>query len=99
MQAIIAKYLPATNFRPSRVKASCERGSIIVSYDDGSSNGGIGSDYAFKRAVDMLCARFAKEDEQKYGSKPTDRRSWTRPKAHGQILSGEWVFCFVEDKK
>lgn len=32
MQAIQTKYLPATNTKPSRIKAWCEAGSIIVSY-------------------------------------------------------------------
>jgi len=32
MQAIQTKYLPATNFKPSRIKAWCDAGSIIVTY-------------------------------------------------------------------
>ena len=34
MQAIETKYIPASNYRGSRIKATCERGSITVSYDD-----------------------------------------------------------------
>jgi hypothetical protein len=33
MQAIITKYFGPTNFRGSRIKASCEAGSLTVSYD------------------------------------------------------------------
>lgn len=33
MQAIITKYLGATNHKGSRLKAKCEAGSITVSYD------------------------------------------------------------------
>jgi hypothetical protein len=33
MQAIITKYLPATNTRSSRIKASCAAHSITVAYD------------------------------------------------------------------
>lgn len=33
MQAIQTKYLPCTNFRPSRVKAWCGAGSIVLSWD------------------------------------------------------------------
>lgn len=33
MQAIITKYLGCTNFKPSRIKATCAAGSITVSYD------------------------------------------------------------------
>lgn len=33
MQAIKTKYLPATNYRGSRVKAECCAGSLIIPYD------------------------------------------------------------------
>jgi hypothetical protein len=33
MQAIETKYLPVTNTRPSRIKASCDASSIIVAWD------------------------------------------------------------------
>ena len=33
MQAITTKYLGATNFRGARVKATCQAGSITVSWD------------------------------------------------------------------
>jgi hypothetical protein len=32
MQAIITKYLPWTNTRGSRIKASCQAGSITIDY-------------------------------------------------------------------
>lgn len=32
MQAIITKYLPCTNTRGSRIKASCQAGSITIDY-------------------------------------------------------------------
>lgn len=32
MQAIKTKYLPATNFKGSRIKASCEAGSLTIPY-------------------------------------------------------------------
>lgn len=38
MQAIITKYLPPTQSRGSRIKASCQSGSITVPYDDGGHN-------------------------------------------------------------
>ena len=34
MQAIVTKYLGATNWRDSRVKATAEAGSVTVSWDD-----------------------------------------------------------------
>lgn len=94
MQAIIAKFLPATNFKPSRIKASCDRGSLTISYDCS----GLGSDSAFRSAVDQLCARFDAEDEKRRGVKPDLLSSWSRPKVSGQIPSGEWVFCFAPVK-
>jgi len=32
MQAIVTKYLPATNFRGSRIKAACVAGSVTIPY-------------------------------------------------------------------
>ena len=34
MQAIVTKYLGPTNFRGSRVKATCAAGSLTLSWDD-----------------------------------------------------------------
>lgn len=34
MQAIQTKYLPATNYRGSRIKATCERGSLTIGYSE-----------------------------------------------------------------
>lgn len=33
MQAIETKYLPVSNTKPSRFKATCSAGSIIINYD------------------------------------------------------------------
>lgn len=92
MQAIITKYVPPTNTKPGRVKATCERGSLTVSWDHGLDDG------ANHRAVcDALCLRFDVEDEKKYGSK-FGPHSWGRSKASGQIPSGEYVFCFIPER-
>lgn len=40
MQAILTKFLGPTNHRGPRVKASCEAGSIIVSWDDALDSDG-----------------------------------------------------------
>ena len=34
MQAIVTKYIPATNYRQSRIKATAAAGSVVVDYDD-----------------------------------------------------------------
>ena len=86
MQAIITKYLPPTNTKPSRIKAECERGSIIISYDSE-----LGDEGANRKAVEALVARFVKEDAAKYGSKP-ESNPWARPFVTGGTKS---FYCHV----
>ena len=93
MQAIITKYIPATNTRPSRIKAACERGSITVSYPHDLS----GQD-CHHYAVVELVDRFAQEDLKQYGT-PVRQNPWRRPTVCGQIPDGRYVFVFVEGKK
>jgi len=88
MQAIITKYIPPTNFKPSRINAKCERGSITLSWDSGLDDG-----ENHRAACDALCARFAAEDLKKYGS--ANDCGWLRAKASGQIPDGRYVFCFI----
>lgn len=90
MQAIITKYHGATNYRPSKISAKCERGSIRVSYDHG-----LNSDENHRAACDKLCAMFDDEDAKKYGA---EKRHWRKPKAGGVIPSGEHVFCFIPER-
>lgn len=92
MQAIITKFLPATNFKPSRIKASCERGSLTKCYhslecDDMTGEG------AHISAARLLCEKFAQEDAVKYGS-DVKTNPWLRPLHTGQIPSGEFVHTF-----
>lgn len=35
MQAIVTKFLGATNHKGARIKAKCQAGSLILSWDDG----------------------------------------------------------------
>jgi hypothetical protein len=52
--AIRTKYMPATNCKPSRIKAWKENGiSIIISYDDS-----LNSDMAHARAAMALCEKY-----------------------------------------
>ena len=87
MQAIITKYLPATNFRGSRIKASCERGSITVSYPHELSG-----EACHVFAVDALIVRFIREDAARYGTK---ENPWGKPRVVGQIPSGQYVHVFA----
>lgn len=90
MQAIITKYMPPTNFKPSKMKAQCERGSLVVSYDHG-----LDIDQNHRAACEALCAKFGAEDVAKYGSK---ENTWARPKCGGVIPDGRHVFCFIPQR-
>jgi hypothetical protein len=91
MQAIITKFISPTNVCGSRYKATCERGSLTVSADDALSY-----EDNHRAVCDALCAKFDAEDRAKYG--PTHKGQWSRPKASGQIPSGEHVFCFIQER-
>lgn len=88
MQAILTKYLCATNTRGSRIKASCERGSVTISYPDELSG-----DAVHIAAKDALVAKFVKEDAARYGS---ERNPWSKPTVCGWLSSGEAVHVYVE---
>ena len=89
MQAIITKYLSATNTRGSRIKATCDRGSIIVSYPHELS----GSDvHVF--AANALVARFADEDSKTYGT-PRNENPWLHPRVCGGLPSGDVAHVFT----
>jgi hypothetical protein len=61
---IQTKFIPCTNFRPSRVKAWCQRGSLFMSWEDA-----LNSAENHERAARLLIERFIKEDggEEKCG--------------------------------
>lgn len=89
MQAIISKLLPPTNFKPSRIKASCARGSIVVSYPHEFSG-----DACHAYAANLLCERFVAEDVKQYGTKP-EKNPWARKRIMGTIPSGDVVHVFT----
>lgn len=89
MQAIITKYLSATNTKPSRVKATCERGSITVAFDH---TGGV--EHAHCYAANALCEKFVGEDAIGYGTPPT-KNPWAGPRLSGCIPSGDYVHVFT----
>ena len=91
MQAIITKYLPATNFKPSRMKATCARGSVTVSYDHDFNNDG--NHFA---AASELCSRFVIKDKSKYvasGANP-----WSGPRIMGTLPNGDYCHVFLPRK-
>lgn len=103
MQAIITKYIPATNCRGSRIKATCERGSLTLGYseaEDYAQSGkisfghSIGEDRVHIVAVLRLIERFIAEDAERYASN-AEQNPWGRPFVTGQIPSGEYVHVFT----
>lgn len=87
MQAILTKYLCPTNFKGSRIKAVCERGSITVSRDDALSG-----DACHVAAVDALVAKFIDEDKARYGS---NKNPWSAPRVVGQLPNGDYAHVFT----
>ena len=86
MQAIITKYLGPTNVRGSRIKASCDRGSITIGWPYE------GPEESHVAAAQALVDKFVAEDAAKYGEHVNP---WSRPRACGSIPSGEYVHVFV----
>jgi len=91
MQAIITKFLPATNFKGSRIKAICERGSITISADSALSG-----EHAHIAAVNALVAKFVKEDKARYGD---ERNPWQCVRACGQLPNGDYAHVAADPEK
>lgn len=89
MQAIQTKYIPATNFKGSRIKATCDRGNITISYPDELSG-----DACHIAAADALVAKFTKEDGSKYG---TDKNPWSRARVCGGLKDGTCAHVYIEN--
>lgn len=91
MQAILTKYLPATNLRGSRIKASCERGSITIPYPHELSG-----EHCHIAAADALTAKFVAEDEKKYGPYKGEKGNpWGRPRVAGQLPNHDYAHVFL----
>lgn len=82
MQAIQTKYLPYTNTRGSRIKASCERGSLTIPYPHELSG-----DEVHREAVRQLLERFVSEDWAER-SIPPSINPWKREFATGSLPDG-----------
>ena len=96
MQAIITKYLGPTNNRCSRIKATCERGSITISYPANARN----PEQAHIEAAKALIRKFNAEDLTQYGEQSVkESTGWNQDFATGSIPSGEYVHVFVLPRK
>jgi hypothetical protein len=89
MQAIITTYKPATNTHGSRIKATCERGTLTVPVDHS-----LDTEQRHIAAAQALINRFIKEDQLTRSEHPIDN-PWNRPRAVGQLPSGSYAHVFV----
>lgn len=102
MQAIQTRYLPATNTKPARIKATCSRGSVTLSWSEAESmidrsihHEVMTDEQAAHRAVaDNLCCRFAEQDWKTRGE-PLNGNPWLFPKASGCLPDGSWAHVFT----
>lgn len=88
MQAILTKYIPCTNTRGSRIKASCERGSCFIPYPHH-----VNSEEGHKLAAQALVDRFVAEDVARYG---TNKNPWSRARVSGGLPDGTTAHVFVD---
>jgi len=87
MQAIHTKYITQTDKLGSRIKATCERGSITISYPHG-----LHGDEVHRDAVRQLVARFIAEDSIR---QPVSVNPWSRPFVTGCLPDGTYAHVFV----
>ena len=78
-QAIVTKYIPASNTRGSRIKAMAERDSISVPYPHEINSGDV---HAY--AAQKLCEKFASEDLKQFGT-PVTKNPWSRAFVSGAM--------------
>lgn len=74
MQAIHTYYLPATNYKPTRIKATCERGSLVASPPDN-----LEGEAVHIWAAQKLCNNFVKQDNY------THFNPWSLPHVCGGL--------------
>jgi hypothetical protein len=89
MQAIQTKYLPASRYMPSRIKATCDRGSITIPYPHELSG-----DEVHREAVRKLVAKFILEDEKEFAT-PASQNTWGRAFISGSLPDGSMVHVFA----
>lgn len=93
-QSIVTKYLGPTNFRGSRIKATCSRGSLTISKPDN-----LNEDDAHKFAVEQLVEKFVCEDENGTATKrgtPRNENSWKRDFVTGCLPNGDYCHVFID---
>ena len=91
MQAIITKYLSATNCKGARIKATCERGSVTISYPYELSG-----DACHIEAANALVARFIADDDKAGRYSKKSRNPWASTRVCGCLPSGEYAHVYLE---
>lgn len=89
MQAIVTKYLPATNFRGARIKAECERGKVTIPFPHELT-----WNLAHISAADLLVARFVNEDAKRHPDS-TFLNPWASPRVCGSISHDKCAHVFL----
>lgn len=89
MQAITTKFIPATNTKGSRIKATCSRGLLTIIYPLELS-----TEEAHILAAQKLCEKFAGEDLKQYGT-PISKNPWLRVRVVGETKTG-FHHVFIE---
>lgn len=89
MQAIVTKYIGPSNVKGARIKASCERGSIIISYPYELSG-----DAVHIAAADALVAKFVKEDLAHYAP---EKNPWNEPRVCGEMPDGRRAHVYLRN--
>jgi hypothetical protein len=90
-QAIQTAFLPATETKGERIKASCERGQITVDYPHELS---VSDAHAY--AARTLQVKFVKEDRAEYGEECTiEGNPWMRRMVGGSCPANKRGYIFV----
>jgi len=88
-QAIVTKYIGATNTRGSRIKATAERGTLSIPYPHEINSGEV---HAY--AAQKLCEMFAAADLAQYGI-PITKNPWSRSFVSGAMPGSGCTECHV----
>ncbi len=88
MQAILTKTIQATQTKPTRIKAECGRGSIIISWPDKKSE-----EQCHITAALALITKFVEEDTSRHGAEYEN--PWQKPFVSGCLKSLDWAHVYI----
>ena len=81
MKAVVTRYLPFTNTKPARIKASAEGVPSIIASVESFRLAGNGLDDPHITAAKALCRKY----------------DWGETLASGGLPDGTWCHCFIPD--